>query len=109
MGKVSKRLSHPLRAAAVRLLMRGEATPAEIRETLQVSRQLVYYWCRAAGIAGKTVQARKTYLLRALLKGIDDARQPEVKALRYRLRNPRPTDAQLRAAHLAKVNCDANP
>ena len=99
---MSKRHSHPLREQAVRLMMRGEATPAEIRQVLLVSRQLVYYWCRAAGIAGKTREARKTWLLRALLKGVrNEANEPEhaeLSAMRLRLRRPRPSAEQIRAA-----------
>lgn len=108
-GKV-KRASHPLRNAAVRLMMRGEATPAEIRQVLQVSRQLIYYWCRAAGIAGKLKQARKAYIMRSLLKGIRDedrGKPTAVTMLRARLRAPRPSAEQLRDAHRAKVDRDA--
>lgn len=90
--------------------MRGEVTPAEIRQTLQISRQLIYYWCKAAGIQGKFKQARKTYILRALLKGIkaeDRAKPSAVTALRARLRAPKPTAQQLQAAHNAKVERNA--
>jgi hypothetical protein len=85
------------------MLMRGEATPVDIRRVLLISRQLVRYWCVAAGINHK--EARRTFLLRELLKGTAkaDVEHPEVKALRERLKRPRPTAKQLKAAHDRKV------
>lgn len=103
MGKVKRRPSHPLRHAAVQMMMRGEATPAEIRAAIQVSRQLVYYWAREAGIAGKTALARKRYIWATLIKGVkrSESGQPEhpdVTMLRVRLAMPRPSKEQLAAA-----------
>jgi len=98
-----KRASHPLRARAVQMILRGEATPAEIRQALQVSRQLVYYWCRCAGIVGKSGEARKAYIWRELLKGAKapigpEPEHPDIRALRARLNRPRPSREQLNAA-----------
>lgn len=98
-----KRRSHPLRNVAVRMMMRGEATPAEIRAALQISRQLIYYWAKVAGIGGKTRDSRKAYIWRALLKGAarhdgPEPEHPDVQALRARLNRPRPSREQLAAA-----------
>ena len=102
LGKAWRR-SHPLREAAVGMMMRGEASPAEIRQVLLISRQLIRYWCIRAGIAGKTKDARKVYLLRRLLKDLPtpETAEPEhveIRALRERLKRPRPDRAQLKAA-----------
>lgn len=64
-----KRPSHPMRAVAVRMMMRGEATPREVAEAAGVSRQLVYYWCRSAGLVGKTDEARRAYVRNRLVAG----------------------------------------
>lgn len=70
MGKVKRaRRSHPMRAIAVRMMMRGEATPREVAAAAGVSRQLVYYWCRAAGLVGKLDEARKAYVRNRLVAG----------------------------------------
>lgn len=104
MSKVKvKRRSHPMRKAAVSLMMRGDATPREIRAALQISRQLVYYWCKAAGITGKVASARKAYVWRALLKGAErsdgpEPEHPDVQMLRARLNRPRPSREQIKAA-----------
>ena len=96
------RKSHPLRTAAVGMMMRGEASPAEVRQVLQVSRQLIRYWCIVAGIAGKTREARKAYLLRQMLKEIPkrglEPEHAEIRALRHRLKFPRPSLEQLERA-----------
>jgi hypothetical protein len=102
MSKV-KRRSHPLRKAAVSLMMRGEVTPAEVRQALHLSRQLIYYWCKAAGIAGKAKDARKAYVWRVLLKGAEthdgpEPEHPDVQMLRARLNRPRPSREQIAAA-----------
>ena len=82
-----KRPSHPMRAIAVRLMMRGEATPREIAEAANVSRQLVYYWCRAAGLVGKTAEARRAYVLNRLVAGARSESAPGAKARLRRLAN----------------------
>lgn len=84
-------------------MMRGEVTPAELRAALHVSRQLVYYWCKVTGIAGKTKEARKAYVWRALLKGAErhdgpEPEHPDIQMLRARLKRPRPSREQLQAA-----------
>lgn len=55
-----------LRRAAVALMSRGEYTPAEIAEALGLSRQIVGYWARAAGVNWKKVRTDR--LVKALRK-----------------------------------------
>jgi hypothetical protein len=101
-----------LRDAAVQMLMHGEATPVEIRRSLQVSRQLVYYWGRAAGIAGKHRDARQYWVWRRLLQWSDrkDKDHASVRAIRERLRRPKPSADQLAAARkVATFTQDAPP
>lgn len=76
--------------------MRGEATPAEIRKAIHISRQLVYYWAKAAGIKGKTTLARKRYIWAMLVKGAkrsngNEPEHPDIAMLRHRLAMPRPS------------------
>jgi hypothetical protein len=44
--KNNTKRDNPERAAAVALLTRGEATPAQVAELAGVSRQVVDYWAR---------------------------------------------------------------
>lgn len=102
-SKRKAKQSHPSRAAAVKMLQRGEATPNDIALALMVSRQLVRYWCIAAGIAGKTKEARKNYLAWRLLRDMPEPtdgkpEHPAIAALRARLKRPRPDRAQIQAA-----------
>lgn len=90
------------------MMMQGEATPAEIRGAIQVSRQLIYYWAKAAGLTGHKMRvARKQYVWAQLLKGtrLPEGPEPEhadVSAGRARLAHPRPSREQLAAATTAK-------
>lgn len=90
------------------MLMRGEATPADIRKTLLISRQLIRYWCVTAGIARKTDAARRDYLIRRLLKDLPEPEtaEPEhveIVALRERLKRPRPSRQQIKDASIRKA------
>lgn len=94
--------------------MRGEATPAEIRAAIQVSRQLVYYWAKAAGIAGKTGMARKRYVWERLIKGAkrssgNEPEHPDIAMLRHRLAMPRPSREQIAKAKADHGNDPQTP
>lgn len=95
-----------MRGPALNLLMRGEATPRELRAELQVSRQLLYYWVKSAGLRGKLIDARKDYIRRLLLKALPAApgaepEHPAIEALRMRAKRPRANREQVAAARKA--------
>lgn len=62
-----KRRSHPMREVAVDMMRRGEALPHEIVVATGASRQLVYYWCKVAGLLGKVADARRAHVLGQLM------------------------------------------
>lgn len=70
----------------MRMMMRGEALPSEIVEAIGISRQLVHYWCKAAGIVGKTAEARKARVLGQLLKGSQSTRPVKQTGRKARMR-----------------------
>jgi hypothetical protein len=85
------------------MLLRGEASEREIYQSLHISRQLVRYWCIAAGIAGKVKAARANYVMRRLLQGLpkSETAEPEhatITTLRQKLKRPRPSAAQIAIA-----------
>lgn len=58
-----------MRRAAVAMIARGEASPAEVADAWGISRQIVHYWIKAAGIDWK--RQRRTWLLKRLTRERD--------------------------------------
>jgi hypothetical protein len=104
----AKRRSHPYRFAAVSLIKTGRATKKDIHLVLNVSPQLVHYWCIEAGINGKIEAAHLDYVARELFKSTPQTENPEleheaIRRLRARLQRPKPSKEQLDRAHIQKI------
>ncbi len=85
---VSNRHDPNVRRAVLRLLSQGKASLAEVAEIAGLSRQIVRYWAKAAGIDWKA--ARKAHLAFMWRKEVNRGPERLGQATGQRFVEPRP-------------------